>query len=145
MLSEESAKKLRRGEWLALAPRGFVNNPKTKNIEPDPVAARIIVKAYKEFATGKYNFPSLSKFLADLGMVGKNGTPLYKSAVSNLLSNKAYIGLVKHKNEWYAGSFVPIISPDLFEAVQEALERTIKASQNKNWTQFSFYRTFSLW
>ena len=24
--------KLRRGEWLALAPRGFLNNPKTKNI-----------------------------------------------------------------------------------------------------------------
>src|SRR3990172_7042093 len=34
--------KLRRGEWCSLAPFGYVNNPKTRNIEPEPVKARII-------------------------------------------------------------------------------------------------------
>src|SRR3989344_8999003 len=29
--------KLRRGEWLAKAPFGYINNPKTRNIEPDAV------------------------------------------------------------------------------------------------------------
>ncbi len=134
--------KLRRGEWLASAPRGYINNPKTRNIEPDPVVARIIVQAYKEYATGKHNFATLSKFLTDLGMVSKHGTPLYKSAVSNLLSNKAYMGLVKHKNEFYPGSFAPIISHDLFEAVQKRLKERARPRKTKVGHNFPFTGLF---
>ena len=46
--------KLRQGEWLNLAPVGYVNNPKTRNIEPDPVKAKIIRTIYKEFTTGLF-------------------------------------------------------------------------------------------
>jgi len=134
--------KLRRGEWLASAPRGYINNPKTRNIEPDPVVARIIVQAYKEYATGKHNFATLSKFLTDLGMVSKHGTPLYKSAVSNLLSNKAYMGLVKHKNEFFPGSFAPIISHDLFEAVQKRLKERARPRKTKVGHNFPFTGLF---
>ena len=134
--------KVRRGEWLASAPRGFINNQKTRNIDPDPVLAIIIVQAYTEFATGKHNFPSLSKFLADLGMVTKHGAPLGKSAVSNLLSNKAYIGLVKHHNEWHDGSFTPIISVDLFEAVQKRLKERARPRKTKVGHNFPFTGLF---
>ena len=33
--------KLRRGEWLTRAPFGYINNPKTRNIEPDPVKGKL--------------------------------------------------------------------------------------------------------
>ena len=36
--------KLRRGEWPGLAPFGYVNNPKTRAIEPDQMKARVIKK-----------------------------------------------------------------------------------------------------
>jgi site-specific DNA recombinase len=134
--------KLRRGEWLASAPRGYINNQKTRNIEPDPVVARVIVQGYKEFATGKHNFKTLSKFLADLGMVTKHGTPLGKSAVSNLLSNKAYIGLVKHHNEWHDGTFSPIISLDLFEAVERRLSERARPRKTKVGHNFPFTGLF---
>ena len=45
--------KLRRGEWCSHAPFGYVNNPKTRNIEPDETKTQIIKKAFEEFATGK--------------------------------------------------------------------------------------------
>ena len=32
--------KLRRGEWPGLAPFGYVNNPKTRTIEPEPTKSR---------------------------------------------------------------------------------------------------------
>src|SRR3989339_1473350 len=32
--------KVRRGEWLVRAPFGYVNNPKTRNIEPHPTKSR---------------------------------------------------------------------------------------------------------
>ncbi|MBI5701436.1 hypothetical protein HZC34_06320 [Candidatus Saganbacteria bacterium] len=56
--------KLRRGEWNGLAPLGYVNNPKTRNIDPDPVKARIIKLAFEEFADGKHTLASLSDRLS---------------------------------------------------------------------------------
>ena len=56
---------IRRGEWLTLAPFGYVNNYKTKNIEPDKVKSRIIKRAFEEYATGTYTLKSLADFLAD--------------------------------------------------------------------------------
>ena len=51
--------KIRRGEWPALAPVGYVNNPKTRNIEPDPVKSRIIRKGFEEFADGYHSLETL--------------------------------------------------------------------------------------
>ena len=130
--------KVRRGEWLTKGPRGYVNNPKTRNIEPDPVLARIIVKAYDEYATGKHTFRSLSLFLAEHGVITKNGTPLGKASTSELLTNKAYLGLVKHKDEFFPGSFAPIISPDLFEAVQMRLKERARPRKTKVGHNFPF-------
>src|ERR1035441_2132198 len=38
--------KLRRGEYGRKAPLGYVNNPKTRNIEPDPAKAKIVQSFY---------------------------------------------------------------------------------------------------
>ena len=54
--------KLRRGEWLTLAPFGYVNNLKTKNIEPDKVKSRVIKRAFEEYANGTYTLKSLADF-----------------------------------------------------------------------------------
>ena len=51
--------KLRRGEWPGLAPFGYVNNPKTRNIEPDQMKARVIKKAFEEYAQGRHTLESL--------------------------------------------------------------------------------------
>ena len=60
--------KLRRGEWTGLAPLGYVNNPKTRNIEPDPTKARVIAKAFEEFSQGRHTLESLSERLKFLGV-----------------------------------------------------------------------------
>jgi len=113
--------KIRRGEWLTLAPFGYVNNLKTKNIEPDKVKSRIIKRAFEEYATGTYTLKSLADFLADHGVVQKKGTPLAKVSVVKMLTNRAYLGFIKHRGEWHNGNFEPILSPTLFEAVQKVL------------------------
>ena len=134
--------KVRRGEWLTKGPRGYINNPKTRNIEPDPVVSRIIVKAYEEYATGKHTFPSLSLFLAEHGVVTRNGAPLGKASTCELLTNKAYIGLLKHKGEHYQGSFAPIISTNLFEAVQRRLKERARPRKTKVGHNFPFTGLF---
>ena len=134
--------KLRRGEWLTKAPFGYVNNVKTRNIEPDKLKSRLVVRAFKEFATGKHCYESIGQFLADHGVVTRNGTPLSKCAVSAMLCNRAYLGFVKHHGEWYDGTFAPILSPDLFEAVQKRLRERAKPRKSKKHHDFPFTGLF---
>ena len=114
--------KLRRGEWLTKAPYGYVNNLKTRNIEPHPVYSKIVVRAFEEYATGTHTIESLAKFLADFGLLTRNRTPLGKASIVRLLTNRAYLGFIKHHDEWHAGSFAPIVTPSLFEAAQRVLQ-----------------------
>ena len=134
--------KLRRGEWLTKAPFGYVNNPKTRNIEPDVVKSKIIVRAFKEYSKGHHGLESLSEFLALHGVTTKSGTPLGKASVSRILTNKAYLGLTKHKDEYFDGSFAPILSHDLFEAVQKRLQERSHPRKTEKSHNFPFTGLF---
>ncbi len=130
--------KLRRGEWLTLAPFGYVNNPKTRQIEPHPAKSKIVLRAFEEFVKGTHTLKSMSEFLAELGLETKNRTPLAKASISRMLTNQAYLGLVKHKGEYHKGHFEPILSATLFEAVQEVLRRKAKPRKSKQRHDFLF-------
>jgi site-specific DNA recombinase len=47
--------------------------------------------------------------------------PHSRGKIYHLLSNPVYIGKIRHKGELHDGEHAPIIEPDLFEAVQQAL------------------------
>ncbi|HAO64638.1 TPA: hypothetical protein DCQ44_01505 [Candidatus Taylorbacteria bacterium] len=134
--------KLRRGEWLTRAPFGYVNNPITRNIEPDPVKSKIIVRAYEEYVKGSHTLVSLSQFLALHGVAQKSGTPLGKASVKRILTNRAYLGFTKHHEEFFPGSFAPILSPTLIEAVQKRLEERAHPRHSKISHNFPFTGLF---
>ncbi|MFA6094855.1 MAG: recombinase family protein, partial [Candidatus Paceibacterota bacterium] len=129
--------KVRRGEWLTLAPFGYANNPKTRNIESHPTKSRIVVRAFEEYAKGTHTLSSIANFLADHGVTSK-GTPPAKSAVAKMLRNRVYLGFTCHKGEYYDGSFEPIISPTLFEAVQKMLAKKSRPVKRKEVNHFPF-------
>ena len=130
--------KLRRGEWLTRAPFGYVNNREKRVIEPHPVHSKIIVCAFEEYATGEHGLVSLSHFLHEHGVSTKKGAPLGKASVKRILTNRAYLGFTKHKDEWYEGSFAPILSPKLFEAVQKVLSANARPRKTKLKHDFPF-------
>ncbi len=130
--------KLRRGEWPSKAPLGYMNNPKTRNIEPHQVKAKIIERAFEEFSEGKYTLESLGKRLAEFGLESKNRTPLAKATIQRMLTNVAYIGLIKHGNEIYESNYQPILSRRLFEAVQKKLKERARPRHSKKRHDFPF-------
>ena len=134
--------KLRRGEWLNLAPLGYVNNPRTRNIEPDEVKARAIKKAFEEYKTGNHTYVSLAQFLADLDVTTRSGKPLAKVSVKKLLTNRAYLGFVKYGDEWFDGNFAPLISPQLFADVQKVLQSRERPRKRKVKHDFPFTGLF---
>ena len=130
--------KVRRGEWLTKAPFGYVNNIKTRSIDPHPTLSRIIKKAFDEFATGKYTLQSLADLLAELGITTRFGTPLANASIHRMLRNQAYLGLVKHKGEYFEGSFTPLLDRATFEAAQEILRRKGRPRKSKIHHDFPF-------
>ncbi len=135
--------KLRRGEWINHAPFGYENNPRTRRIEPHETNARIVKMAFGEYASKSHSLVSLGAFLADLGVVSKQGTPLARATIKRLISNRAYLGFVRHNGEWFAGNFEPIITPALFESVQKILatkERPRKRKQKHDFPLTGLFR-----
>ena len=134
--------KVRRGEWLGFAPPGYVNNPRTRNIEPHPTHSRIIKRAFEEYAKGKHTLISLANFLAEHGMSTRENTPLAKCSIKIILTNKAYLGFVKYHGELFEGTFAPIITPKLFEAVQKVLATRGRPRKSKVGHNFPFVGLF---
>ncbi len=119
-----------------------MNNPITRNIEPDVVKSKIIVRVFEEYVKGHHGLESLAKFLADHSVAQKSGTPLAKASVKRILTNRAYLGFTLHHGEYFPGSFAPIISPTLFEAVQKALEKRAHKRHSKISHNFPFTGLF---
>jgi len=130
--------KLRRGEWCGTAPLGYVNNRKTHTIEPDPVKAKIVEKAFEEFARGKHTLESLSARLNFWGVVSRSGKPPARSTIQRMLTNIAYLGLIKHRGETHQGGFPAIVSRTTFEAVQKVLKNRAKPRHSKMRHNFPF-------
>ena len=134
--------KLRRGEWINHAPFGYENNPRTRRIEPHQTNARIVKMAFEEYASKSHSLVSLSAFLADLGVVSKHNTPLARATIKRLLTNRAYLGFVRHKGEWFSGNFEAIIEPTLFEKVQKIVASKERPRKRKARHDFPFTGLF---
>ena len=134
--------KVRRGEWLTKAPLGYFNNRQTRNIEPHPTRSKAIILAFEEYAKGTHGLVSLAEFLSLNGITISTGTPLGKASIKRMLSNRAYLGFIKYKEEWFEGSFAPIISPKLFEDVQKVLLTRSRPQKRKSSHNFPFVGLF---
>ncbi len=130
--------KLRRGEWPRRAPFGYVNNRNTRNIEPDPVKARILQKAFKEFAEGKHNLTTIAARLSFWGVVSKSGKKFGNHTIKRILTNPIYLGLIVHNGETYEGTFKPIITRATFEAVQRVFRDNARPRKTKKGHNFPF-------
>ena len=134
--------KVKRGEWPTFAPFGYNNNPVTRNIEPNPFTSKLVKTAFEEFSTGNYSLESLSQHLHFLGLTTQKGTVLSKSVIHYILSNPAYIGLIRYKGELFEGKFKPVITKELWDKVQAELKRRSRPRRRKNTIYFPFIDLF---
>ena len=123
--------KILRGEFLCRAPLGFINNHKTKNIDPNPIKSRIVKKMFSEFAQGKHSLSSLRNRLAFWGITSRRGTPISVFSIRHILTNKVYIGLIVRKGETFQGSFPELVSQSTFNKVQQIFRNLGKSNFQK--------------
>jgi DNA invertase Pin-like site-specific DNA recombinase len=128
--------KLLKGEYPSYAPCGYVNIKPGKGIEPDPIRAPFITRAFELFATRNYSIKKLANQLADEGFRSRKGKTKSSSSLHRILKNPEYYGVIKRKGVLYVGNHKPLISKELFDQVQDILDK--KSRPKKQSYQFLF-------
>ena len=115
--------KVRRGEYPGLAPLGYFNDPRTKNVVVDKKKAEILRQTFELYAQGNSRLEDVSNFLAQQGITSRNGKHLKRDRISFILSNPFYVGFFRYNKELHEGKHRPVISKKIFDAVQSILKQ----------------------
>jgi site-specific DNA recombinase len=141
-LSEETAKgmmeKAAQGHWPSTAPYGYRNNKETRRVEVDPEKAAYVKRAFELYATGQYGMRPLINKLHEEGYRFRPASP--KAHISNLhhiLTNKFYTGHFVFRGLHRIGHHPPLVSMELFNRVQQALNRRSKPNPEKHEAAFA--------
>jgi site-specific DNA recombinase len=124
-LAEEVRKgmdeKVLQGGWPHRAPIGYLNDKATRTILTDPLKAPLVRFAFERYASGFVSLEQLSDELVERGMAQGSGRKLGVSHLHQLLSNPFYCGRLRHKGRIFPGAHEALVTPALFEAVQDTL------------------------
>jgi hypothetical protein len=105
-----------------------------KSLIYDPERARLVRRAFEEYATGRYTKEQLLKRVRSWGLTNRRGKPLTSQAVGVLLRNQSYSGIVdvpEYGVRGKRGDFEPLISEDLFYRVQAILSGRILSTTRR--------------
>ena len=140
-LAEETRKgmleKAQQGLYPSTAPRGYVNNPKTKTIELDQEKASLIRKMFELYATGNYSLKRLTDLMYEEGFKSRGGSKIGKSSIEGLLKNPIYYGSFVWRGKLYQGTHEPIITKEIFDATQRAFAAHNKPKYTKKRLPFA--------
>lgn len=115
--------RLKQGLYPFCAPRGYLNSGKGKRKEIDPLVAPLVRQAFELYATGNYGLHQMRQELARRGLRSTRGAPIGLNAISLLLRNPFYAGIIRIRGttETYEGVHEPLVSTRIFERVQAIL------------------------
>ncbi len=127
------AHKVERGGTVGRAKLGYVNARKdfdgrlVNTIDVDPVRAPLIAWAFEQYATNQHSITQLQMLLEDQGLTTRpsskrSASPLSSSQLAMILRDPYYAGVIRYKGRLYPGRHEPLISKELFLAVQTILD-----------------------
>ena len=121
---------LKNGLWPQKAPYGYRNitkDDKKKWLVIEPFEAEVVKKMYEWYSTASFSMLEVRSKVKEV--FGKNFS---KGYVDFILKNKFFHGIMVYNGKEYPHNYERIISPDLYEKVQE-----IKAGYHKKHFKFA--------
>jgi site-specific DNA recombinase len=145
-LSEEARKgqqeKAEQGIWPTKAPLGYLNvlgADGKRIIAPDSSVASIIAKIFEWCAPGGLSLEEVADTARAAGLsYRRTGATVPVSAVHTILHNRIYTGEFVWKGGIYKGRHEPLISVELFERVQAALNSRQRKKLRRVKNDFAF-------
>ena len=114
--------KASQGGWPSgRAPLGYLNDRETRGLIMDPLRAPLVRHAFDRYATGLVSLSALADELHAMGLRHmRSGAKVYPSSLHYVLKHPVYCGLVRYKGQLFRGQHEAIVSPELFDRVQQA-------------------------
>lgn len=115
------------GLWPAPAPTGYLNNPdrgKKCHVIVDPHRAPVIAQMFEKVGSQQWSGRKVFRWLKEIGFKTKNGKPLWLSNIYMILDTPFYYGEFEYplkSGKWYKGVHEPIITKEVFMAVQKQI------------------------
>lgn len=110
-----------------MTPLGYLNDHYSgkgmKKVFVDETRAPVIQEAFEKVAAGSSG-RDIYDWMKETGFRTKSGKLLTLSGVYRMLNNPYYCGIFEFptgSGKWYKGSYAPIISRELFDAVQKQM------------------------
>lgn len=127
--------KVRQGWAPGLAPFGYQNvaGNRDEPIQPHPVNALAAQRIFELYATGLYTFKDIADVLEREGFTYQASYPrFHRTALSYILNNRFYVGMVTFRGQTFPGKHQPIIEIDVFERCQDLLKGKNRRVRNAN-------------
>ena len=131
--------KVRRGEYPGKAPCGFINNPRTKAIDPDPEFFHVVKHYLERFADGELTQRQFRDQMYQAGIKGaRSNKPLAYSSIYKIFTNSFYYGYFKLNGELHEGSHQAMITKETFDKIQKRLSVKYRDHNKKDNREFLF-------
>jgi DNA invertase Pin-like site-specific DNA recombinase len=121
---EGLARRVKEGWFIGLAPYGYRNIRKDGRgvVEIDPQEAANVKRIFHLYAYENLTLDGLVERVNADGLVFRASQPKFpRSTVHAILRDRAYIGEILHKGQWYPGKHEPIIDRPTWDRVQVLL------------------------
>jgi DNA invertase Pin-like site-specific DNA recombinase len=106
----------------------------------DPLRAPVIKQMFEKVANENFSGRQVHKWLREIKFRNRFGKEMTLGNIYRLLRKTFYYGIFEYpegSGEWYTGKHVPIISRELFEAVQDKIKVENKKAYGR---EFAFTR-----
>ena len=117
--------KRRNGQYPGQAFCGYVNvgtKKGAKNLALDDERAPLVNELFALAETGTYTEKDLHRWVREVNLTSRNGTPLAMQTIVDMLQRRAYTGYFSYGGDrLYKGTYPAIVTPERFERVQVAM------------------------
>lgn len=121
---EGQARRVKEGWFVGAAPYGYRNVRKDGRgvVEIDQTEAANVKRMFQLYAYENVTLDGLVEKINGEGRVFRTSSPKFpRSSVHNILKDRAYIGEVLHRGQWYQGKHPAIIDRATWDRVQALL------------------------
>jgi site-specific DNA recombinase len=121
---EGLARRVQEGWFVSRGPYGYRNVRKSGRglVEIDPVPAANVKRIFQLFAYENHTLDTLVEQLENEAREFRSSTPRFpRSSVHNILQDRAYIGEIEFRGQWYPGKHEPLVDRATWDRVQALL------------------------
>lgn len=128
---EGLARRMKSGLFVSKPPFGYINKriDGRSLIEVDPENAAKVRRIYDLYAYHGHTIDSLAKAQANEGVTYCESMPeFYSSRLYAILTDRSYIGEIKHNGQWHPGTHESLVDRSTWERVQTLLGQSVYRS-----------------